>query len=385
LISFGTEANSYRQREMRREALYGCLAKPIYRGANDGAIDGMTLAQRGALSLATLIGLLVLLPALRCGAAAGVLEKVRAREKLVCGVSERAKEHSAGGGDPAWSGIGADFCRAVAAAVLGNKDAVSFRALQRGEASALLQSGAVDVTSGNIPVTLSHEASHGMRFPAVLVFGGQGFMVRKAQGVASALELSGARICVTAGTADADGIADYFGALRMPFELSKFEKWSDAVMAYSAKSCQVLSADIFTLALARQQLGDAGDQIILPELAARNPLGPAILQGDDTWFGIVRWTTYALIAAEELGITSANIDAMKASPSATVRRLLGLDGDIGARVGLSPDWAQRAIRQIGNYGELFERHLGPKSPLKLDRRLNNLAANGGLHYAPSFR
>jgi general L-amino acid transport system substrate-binding protein len=219
----------------------------------------------------------------------------------------------------------------------------------------------------------------------VLVYDGQGFLVRKAQNVTSALELSGARICVTTESADTQGVADFFNGLKLPFDLQKFEKWADAKTAYANKSCQVLSADTSTLAAARQLLPDAAEHIILPELASKQFVGPAVRQGDDDWFSVVRWTIYALIAAEELGITSSNIDTMKSSASAEVRRFLGIDLDFGKRLGLSPDWTQRIVKQVGNYGELFDRHLGAKSPLKLERRLNNLATNGGLHYAPSFR
>jgi general L-amino acid transport system substrate-binding protein len=167
--------------------------------------------------------------------------------------------------------------------------------------------------------------------------------------------------------------------------LSKFERWQDAAMAYTNKVCQALSADVSILALARQQFTDPGDHIILPEIATKQLVGPAVRQGDEDWFSVVRWTIYALIAAEELGITRGNVDAMKASGSAEVRRFLGIDMDLGRRLGLSADWTQRMVKQVGNYGELFERHLGHKSPLKLERRLNNLAGHGGLHYAPSFR
>jgi general L-amino acid transport system substrate-binding protein len=337
-----------------------------------------------SLSLALAVGLAVQLSASRCDAGEGALDKVRAREHLICGVGDDLKGYSAIDGDGAWSGISVDFCRALAAAVLGNKDAVKFHTTPKGDNFAVLQSGEVDVLSGNVAMTSSRDTALGLRFPGILVFGGQGFMVRKSQGVASALELSGTRICVLAETDDAEGIGDYFGALRMPFELSKFEKWQDATAAYVNKACQVLSADITTLALARQQLADSVDHIILPEIAARRAVGPVIRQGDENWFSIVRWTIYALISAEELGITSANVDAMKGSANARVRRFLGLDADIGKRLGLAPDWTQRVIKQVGNYGEIFERHLGPKSPLKLERRLNNLAGNGGLIYAPAF-
>jgi general L-amino acid transport system substrate-binding protein len=300
-------------------------------------------------------------------------------------VGDGPKGYSLRSGEGVWTGISVDFCRAVAAAVLGSKDAVEFRAVAPNERFAALLSGNIDILSRNVAMTSSRDTAHGIRFPGVLVFDGQGFMVRKAQGVASALELSGTRICIATGTADAQGIADYFGALRMPFELSKFDKWPDAVMAYANKSCQVLSADVSLLALARQEFPEPGEHTVLPEFATRQPVGPAVRQGDEDWFSVVRWTIYALIAAEELGVTSANVDGMRTSGSPQARRFLGADLEFGQRLGLSADWTLRTIKQVGNYGELYERHLGLKSPVKLERRLNNLAIKGGLHYAPSFR
>lgn len=327
--------------------------------------------------------------AAECSADAGVLDAIRARGHLVCGVGDGPKGYSALTGEGVWTGIGADFCRALAVAVLDSRDAVKFLLVPPGERFAALKSGDVDVLARNIAMTSSLDTEHGIRFPAVLVFDGQGFMVRSSQGVASALELSGVRVCVAGGTDDAQGIADYFGALRMPFEVARFDRWQEAAAAYINKSCQVLSADIAMLAQARQQFAEPDKHMLLPEIASRQPIGPAIRQGDEDWFSVVRWTVYALIAAEELGITSANVDAMKGSRSPSVRRFLGLDVEPAReperRLGLGADWTQRVIRQVGNYGELFDRHLGSKSPLKLERRLNNLAGQGGLHYAPAFR
>ena len=192
---------------------------------------------------------------------AGVLETVRAREHLICGVGDGPKGYSTVDAEGIWSGISVDFCRALAAAVLGSKDAVKFRPVLKSERFSALQAGEIDVLSRNVAMTSSHDTALGVRFPGVLVFDGQGFMVRKSQGVASALELSGARICVMAETADAQGIGDYFSALRMPFELSKFDKWPDAVAAYTNKSCQVLSADVSVLGLARQQFADPSEHM----------------------------------------------------------------------------------------------------------------------------
>jgi general L-amino acid transport system substrate-binding protein len=357
----------------------------LFTRQDDGLVDAIRTLSRRAFGIVAALALAMLAAAAQAIAQAGVLETVRARGHLICGVGDGPQGYSTLSGEGVWSGISVDFCKAVAAAVLGGKDVVKFRLVSPSQRFSALQSGEIDLLSRNVAMTSSRDTELGIRFPGVLVFDGQGFMVRKSQGVASALELSGARICVTAEPAAAHGIAGYFGALKMPFELSKFDSWQDAAMAYTNKSCQVLSADVSVLAQARQQFADPGDHIILPEIATKQLVGPAVRQGDEDWFSVVRWTIYALIAAEELGITRANVDAMKASGNAEVRRFLGIDMDLGRRLGLSADWTQRMIKQVGNYGELFERHLGLKSPLKLERRLNNLASHGGLHYAPSFR
>lgn len=345
----------------------------------------MTTRVRRALRFALALGAALLGQVSWVHADPGVLEAMRTRGYVACGVGDGPKGYSAINAQGVWSGISVDFCRALAAAVIGNKDAVKFLQLSAGERFSALQSGEIDVLSRNVGMTSSRDTSLGIRFAGILVYDGQGFLVRRSQNITSALELSGARICVTTGGADEQGITDYFTGLKMPFELTKFDKWSDAVMAYASKGCQVLSADISILALARQELADVNEHIILPEIASKHPVGPAVRQGDEEWFSVVRWTLYALIAAEELGITSANVDAAKSSGSAEVRRFLGIDMDLGRQLGLSADWTQRIIKQVGNYGELFERHLGQKSSLKLERRLNNLSGNGGLHYAPAFR
>jgi general L-amino acid transport system substrate-binding protein len=345
----------------------------------------MRLSVHRVLCSTAAFGLLALGCFASASADATVLDAIRTRGHVVCGVGDGPKGYSTVNAQGIWSGINVDFCRALAAAVLGNRDAVQFRLLPAGERFAALQSREIDVLSRNVAITSSLDTTLGIRFPGVLVYDGQGFLVRKAQNVSSALELSGARVCVTTETSDAQGVADFFNGLKIPYDLQKFEKWTDAAMAYANKSCQVLSADVSVLAMARQAQPDAGEHIILPELASKQPVGPAIRQGDDEWFSVVRWTIYALIAAEELGINSGNVDAMKTSGGSEARRFLGSDLELGKQLGLSADWTQRLIKQIGNYGELFDRNLGLKSPLKLERRQNNLAANGGLHYAPSFR
>ena len=345
----------------------------------------MPLTVRRALCFAGAFGFAALACLASAAADASVLDAIRARGHVLCGVGDGPKGYSSVNSQGGWSGISVDFCRALATAVLGSREAVQFLPLSSAEGFAALSSGEVDVVSRNLVMTSSLDTTQGIRFPGVLVYDGQGFLVRKGQNVGSALELSGARICVTTETADAQGVTDFFNGLKLPFDLQKFDKWADAKTAYANKSCQVLSANLSALAAARQPLPDAAEHIILPELACKQLVGPAVRQGDDDWFSVVRWTIYALIAAEELGVTSGNVDAMKGSASGEVRRFLGVDLEFGNRLGLSPDWTQRIIKQVGNYGELFDRHLGHKSSLKLERRLNNLASNGGLHYAPSFR
>jgi general L-amino acid transport system substrate-binding protein len=349
----------------------------------------MTIGVCRGLCRASILLAAVIVPLASAQADQSVLATIRARGFVTCGVGAGPKGYSAINAQGAWSGINVDFCRALAAAVLGSKDAVKFQALSGEEAVPALRAGKVDVLSRNIGMTSSLDTSLGVRFAGILVYDGQGFMVRKSQNITSALELSGARICIAADGTTEQGITDYFGGLKMPFELVKFDGWSNAVMAYASKGCQVLSAEVSALALARQGLADANDHSILKELASKQAVGPVVRQGDEEWFSVVRWTLYALIAAEELGITGANVDAVRTSGSGQARRFLGIGMDLGKhlgrQLGLSADWTQRVIKQVGNYGELFERHLGQKSPLKLDRRLNNLASKGGLHYAPSFQ
>lgn len=348
-------------------------------------LNGMSAHVLRALRLAAALSLAPLLSATASVAGDGALDAVRTRGQLICGVGDGPRGFSSVDRDGTWSGIGVDFCRALAAAVIGDRDAVKFLAVSGGDHLSALRSGRIDVLARRATMTSSRDTSLAIRYPVVLAFDGQGFMVRKSQGVASALELSGARICGMSATADAQGIADYFGGLKMPFELTRYERWEDAVMAYANKTCQVLSADLSMLALARQQSLDPGDHIILPEMATRHLVGPVIRQGDEAWFSVVRWTVYALIAAEELGITAANVDAMRASGTPEARRFLGVEMELSRQLGLSTDWTQHIVKQVGSYGELFERNLGLKSALKLERGLNNLSSKGGLLYAPPFR
>lgn len=319
------------------------------------------------------------------GAHAGTVDAIRARGTLVCGVTDEASGYSTRDAKGGWGGLAVDVCRALAAAVLGKRDAVEFREASAATRIGMLQGGTVDILSTDAAITSTHDTSNGIRFPGVLAYGGQGFLVRKAHGIASALELSGSRVCVWAQTNDDQGVLDYFGGLKIPVELVKLERWQDVVAAYNQKTCQVLSASVSRIAAAQPSLGNPADHMVLPELAAKHAYGPAIRQGDEAWFSVVRWTLYALVAAEELGINAGNAEQLRTAGGPEIKRFLSGGAELCATLGLAPDWTTRLIKQVGNYGELYERHLGAKSALLIKRRENNLAAKGGLHFAPSFR
>jgi general L-amino acid transport system substrate-binding protein len=283
------------------------------------------------------------------------------------------------------SGLDVEFCRALASAVFGNKDAVKFWPLSANDRFKALQSGDVDVVARGAAWTLSRDTEFGARFTGVLFYDGQGFLTRRGNAVASVFELSGASICALPGVMGEQGISEFFGQQRMRYQIVAQENWDDLVKAYSAGSCTVLTGDISLLAQARSKLKTPEDHIILPELITKEPLGPAVRQDDPQWFAVVRWTLMALIEAEELGLTSANVDAKRASTAPAVRRFLGLEANLGQALGLPRDWAYQVVKNVGNYGEIFERTLGAKSDLKLNRGLNNIWTQGGLMYSMPFR
>ena len=348
----------------------------------NGVRRRLRLLMRGVLGLVLAIAMVA---GVAASCDAGTLETIRSRGALVCGVADEAFGYSARDGRGDWSGLAVDFCRALAIAVLGRKEAVEFRETPPTNRFAALQAGELDVLSTETAVTATLDAGIGLRVPGILAYGGQGFLVRRAHGVTSALELSGARVCVMGSSADAQGVIDYFAALKLPVEVVKIEGWNETVTAYRQKTCQVLSASVARLAAARMSLGDTNAHVVLPELAARHGYGPVIRQGDETWFSIVRWVMNVLVAAEDLGVTSANAEQLKTTGSADVRRLLVAGADLWGHFGLANDWPLQAIRQLGNYGELYERHLGARSALRIERGRNNLASKGGLLYAPPFQ
>jgi general L-amino acid transport system substrate-binding protein len=345
----------------------------------------MSIVVRILTATISLFAIAIALSSEALSAPISILDGIKARGKVVCGVQDHAPGFSEVSPRGAWSGMDVEFCSALATAVLGDRDAVKFLSLNAGDRFKSLQDGEVDVLLGATSWTLTRDSELGARFTGALYYDGQGFIIPRNHSIASVLELSGASICVLVDTSDEAAISDYFGGRKMRYQLITSDRWADLVKTYSDGGCTVLTGDMTLLAYEKSRLANGADQMFLPELITKEPYGPAVRLGDDDWFAIVRWTTMALIAAEDLNISSSNVDAMKASPSHEVRRFLGLDADLGSPLGLSRDWAYQIIKQVGNYGEIFDRTLGQSSVLKLDRGLNNLWSKGGLMYSPPFR
>ena len=315
----------------------------------------------------------------------GTLGTVRDRGYLVCGVNDALPGFSAADAGGQWVGFDVDFCRAVAAAVFDNATKVKFRAVGAKEGFSALNAHEVDVLARNVSWSADLETVLGLRFVGTTFFDGQALLVRKELGVSSALELSGTKICVNTTLDFETNVVDYFTRRNMPFEVVPFDRDEDALKAYDAKKCDVLTANIATLTAFRQRLAVSADHAILPETISNDPLGPVIRQGDEQWLDISRWTLYAMIAAEELGISSANIGELKVTGGQAVKHLLGVEGEIGPHLGLDLHWADSVIRLVGNYSEVFDRNLGMASGIGLPRGFNNLWSKGGLLYAPAIR
>ncbi|WP_072376892.1 amino acid ABC transporter substrate-binding protein [Hyphomicrobium sp. NDB2Meth4] len=340
--------------------------------------------RRSLIAALALSALIPLAPSVEA-AETSTLDTIRARGQLLCGIGEEQPGFSVVGPNATRSGIDVEFCQALAAAVFGSKDAVKFWPLSANDRFKALQSGDVDVLARGATWTLSRDTELGARFTGVLFYDGQGFLTRRGNAVASVLELSGASVCALPGAMGEQGLANFFGAQRMRYQVVAQENWGDLVKAYAAGNCTVLTGDISLLAEARSKLPVPADHIILPELITKEPLGPAVRQDDPQWFAVVRWTLMALIEAEELGLTSANVDAQRASTDPSIRRFLGIEANLGQALGLPRDWAYQIVKNVGNYGEIFDRSLGTKSDLKLARGLNNSWTKGGLMYSMPFR
>jgi general L-amino acid transport system substrate-binding protein len=318
--------------------------------------------------------------------AGAIFDAIKSKGFVQCGVSTGLAGFSNPDDAGNWSGIDVDVCRAVAAAVFGDAEAVKFTPLTSKERFTALQSGEVDVLSRNTTWTLNRDTALGLDFVGVTYYDGQGFLVPKSLGVKSALELDGASICVATGTTTELNLADYFRANNMSYTPVVFERADEERAAYEQGRCDAYTTDQSGLYAQRAGLAKPDDHIVLPEVISKEPLGPVVRHGDNEWGDIVRWTLFAMLEAEEYGLTSQNVDDMKAnSTNPQVRRLLGVEGDLGQGLGLPADWGYQIIRQVGNYGEIFERNLGTSTPLKIDRGLNALWTKGGLQYAMPVR
>ena len=317
-----------------------------------------------------------------------VLMAVRKRGYVACGVNPGLPGFAYPDFRGAWRGFDVDICRAVAAAVLGDASKVRFTPIGGPDRFGALQRGEIDILSRNTSWSFSRDAGLGLDFAATTYFDGQGFMAPKALGLTSAEELSGARICVQAGTASQDNLADFFRARGLTYKPVVVASEAEARRLYENDGCDVFTADISALAGSRSVLNNPGAHVILPDVISKEPLGPVVRQNDPVWADIVRWTVYATILGEELGLNSKTVvQARETASDPQTRRLLGVDGDYGALLGLNKDWAFQVIRQVGAYHEIFRRDVGADSALKLDRGLNALwsAPKPGLLYAPPFR
>jgi general L-amino acid transport system substrate-binding protein len=314
------------------------------------------------------------------------LDAVKQRDYVRCGVNAGLPGFSSPDDKGAWTGIDVDVCRAVATAVLGSASKVRFTPLTAKERFTALQSGEIDLLSRNTTWTLSRDAALGVHFTGVTYYDGQGFLVNKRLGVHSAKELDGASVCVQAGTTSELNLADYFRANGMRYSPVVYEKAEQNAAAYDAGRCDVLTSDQSQLYALRIKLKHPEQHEVLPEVISKEPLGPLVRQDDNEWFNVVKWSLFAMVDAEDLGLSSGNVDEARAkSKSPAVRRFLGLEGDKGRDLKLDDAWAYRIVKQVGNYGEVFDRNLGGHSPLKIARGLNALWSAGGLQYAPPIR
>lgn len=336
-------------------------------------------------ALALILGMALIGATAVSKADAATLDDVRSREHIVCGVTDGAPGLAETTANGAWRGLDIEFCEALAAAVFGRRDAVRYRVVSPANRYQVLAAREVDVLPRANGMTLSRDTEHGVRFVGTLLHDGQGFLVRRGHTVASVLEMSGASVCVMAGSSAQQGFERYFQTRKMRYQLVAAPQWTETVKAYAEGACTLLTGDLTVLAAERSRLADAGDHVILPELVAKEQLGPVVRQDDERWFSIVRWTLEALIAAEELGISSQNIDSLRNSALADVRRFQGQEADLGRPMGLGRDWSYQIVKQVGNYGELFERNVGLGSPLALERGVNNLWTKGGLMSAAPLR
>ena len=334
------------------------------------------------LTLAAMFGLTGLIA---WGATAGTLDEVKKRGHLECGVHTGLPGFSFPDDKGNWSGLDVEYSRSLAAAIFGDASKVKFTPTTVQQRFAILSSGQVDLLSRNTTITFSRDASLGINFAGINFYEGQTFLVRKSAGIKAVKDLDGATICVAAGSTEEQNLGDYFRGHNLKFTIVTFAKHDDAIATYDAERCDAYTAGIAALAGQRQKLKKPDDNMILTETISNDPQGPVVRHGDDQWEDVVRWVLNGTIAAEAYGVTSKNVDEMKKSPIAEVRRLLGVEGDFGPMLGLPKEWMYNAIKQVGNYGESYERTVGMSSPLKLERGRNALWLNGGVLFTPPFQ
>lgn len=318
------------------------------------------------------------------GAHADTLDNIKQRGQVICGVNTGLPGFAAPNEKGEWTGLDVDYCRAIAAAVLGDATKAKFVPVSTKDRFTALQSGEIDVLNRNSTWTLGRDTA-GMLFAGVNFYDGQGFLVKKSLGVKSATELSGASICAQQGSTGQLTISDYMRTHNLPYNIVSFDTPEEAARAYEGGRCDVNTDDASGLYAVRVKMANPDDHVVLPEIISKEPLAAAVRQGDDKWYNVVKWVHYAMLTAEEAGVTQANVDEMVKSDKPDIKRLLGTEGDFGKQLGLDNQWAYRIVKQVGNYGESFDRNLGPKTVLKIDRGLNNLWSKGGLQYAPPIR
>ena len=317
-------------------------------------------------------------------AQAGTLDQIKQRGILICGSNIGLAGFGLPDDNGVWKGLDVDECRALAAAIFNDPNKVKFLPINAKDRPTILASGEIDVLIRNTTWTLSREIG-GMFFTGVNYYDGQGFIVRKKLNVTSAKQLEGASVCVQQGTTTELNLADYFRANNMKFEPVVFATDEETVRAYDSGRCDAYTTDASGLYAERLKLASPDDNMVLPEIISKEPLGPSVRKDDVQWFQIVQWMHFALVTAEELGVTQANVDEKLKSENPDIRRLLGVEGDFGKGLGLTNDWAYRIVKAVGNYGESFERNVGQGSPIKIQRGLNALWTKGGLQYAPPIR
>jgi general L-amino acid transport system substrate-binding protein len=317
--------------------------------------------------------------------AADTLKAIRERGKIICGTSPGVAGFSTQDANGRWEGFDTDICRALAAVIFDDTEKAGFVPLTSKDRLIALQAGEIDVLPRTTTWTLARNAGQGVTFTAVNYYDGQGFLVPKKLGVTSATKLDGASVCVAQGTTSELNLADFYRRQKMKYEVAAFATSEEALRAYEAGRCDAYTTDISALSANMLKFRAPEEHVILPEVISKEPLGPWVRTGDEAWFNLVRWTVLALINAEELGVTRANVREMLKSSNPEVKRFLGLDGKMGEALGVTNDWVVRIVAAVGNYGESFERHLGMKSRLRLARGPNELWSKGGIQYAPPFR